>query len=469
MKKKQLLGWMSLFSLMCSAQTVYAQAEVTTQATPDQASYAAAVPVGSGLVSMTDDEMGNVEGQALLNLSYLAPTEDINPALAGVQVNAGNVGFYTLSMEAEVAINSNIRKLQLGCGGVNNANAAGCDIDIDRFSLGCIANTSGVCITLPPTGIQKTGANNDNSDNGQQIMRDLVLTNPFFQFAIRNPTSAATRQVVGVRIGAANVNGPMSFGSINQFSGFLTGAANLTMRGETDVSPTCRTPDVCPNTAGRSRYTGASAYLKLDDAEILNAGIYRVNYRDVTIDYDTVIRNGLQASVNGNRQTQALIAGLQLGAVVDEVVNSVELNRRCIRNLLGACSIVGGIADALLPLLRTGIGNYIKGELAAGLGTTAANLNTYQLPYNLRNVHQLEIDSDVFGITLSAENLQYPGFVAPVQRGWGLYLPNAFTLNIDDRVSTLVANIAGSSAARDGNIVGLEAPYRNCFGTLTFC
>lgn len=440
------------------------------------------LPALDGMVSLTDEELAQEQGQALFNLSYLAPGQSGNPYGGG-----SNIGFYTFGMEAEVSINANIKRLQVGCGGDNGAGA--CDLDIENFSLGCIANASGTCITLPPTGNQKAGAVADTLAN-QQRMKDFVLTNPFYQFAIRNPNSASTREIIGIRIGASSVNGPMSFGSLNTFSGYLTGAANLTMLGEIDVAATCKAPGNCPNSSGQSRYQDASAFLNLNNATILDLGcplIACVDYRDVTVNYgqgkgsnpDQISRTGLSAAVNGNRVTQAAILGLDLAGVVDDIIygsattDPLALNRRSIQGLIGW--VANGFADQLLPLLRDGIAVYIKQQLAGGLGLSTntngldARLNSYNLPYNLNNVHQLDVSSNLFGLAVSKESLQYPGYTAAVSKGWSMYIPNAFTLNIQDKVSTLVSNIAGSSNARDGNIVGLEAPYRNCWGTLTFC
>jgi len=151
---------------------------------------------------------------------------------------------------------------------------------------------------------------------------------------------------------------------------------------------------------------------------------------------------------------------------------NLELNRSnsCVR-ILGVCSGSFGadVGNALLPVLKGGIGDYIKGQLATGLGTTVNGLNTYQMPYNLNNVHQIDVNSDTFGIALSSKDIQYPGYIAAVNKGWSMYLQDAFTLNISDKVSNLVSNIASSSNARDGNITLLEKPYRNCYGNLTFC
>lgn len=433
----------------------------------------------SGLVSLSDEELSQTEGQALFNLGYLAPGQAGNPTPA-----VDNVGFYTLSIEAEVALNANIKKLQLGCGGINGAD--GCDIDVDNFSFGCIANATGVCITLPPTGIQKVGANNDNSVAGQQQMRDFVLSNPFYQFAIKNPNSASTREIVGIRIGAADVKGPLSFNSINSFSGYLTGVANVELRGQgpgrgnlpgdaDDVAVTCgASTSPCSGTRpGNGQNTfglDGSRSLGLDNDQACVLFLC-AEFKDLTASFTGIQRNNRPATVNGNRQTQALIDNLNLGnkntgeiGVVRAIVDSLEIERS--NSFLSA-----GLINFVLPLIQGQARDKIAAQLATGLGTTVAALddNSYRLPYNLKNVHQLEIDSDVFGITLSKQDMLYPGFVAPVTRGWGMYIPNGFTLDISDKTATFVQNISSSSEARDGNIVGLPAPFRNCYGTLTFC
>ncbi len=178
------------------------------------------------LHSLSDSEMSATTGQSLFTLQYLAPGDTGNTYTA----STGNIGFYTLGMEAEVSLNANIKTMQLGCGGVNGDGA--CDIDAQNVSFGCIANDAGVCITLPKTyASQPNGTAKNNADvlteaqeaSGnipyslinstltaspqvgnvtQNQMKDFVLSNPFFQFAIKNPNSASTREVVGFRIGA---------------------------------------------------------------------------------------------------------------------------------------------------------------------------------------------------------------------------------------------------------------------------
>ncbi|WP_026471255.1 hypothetical protein [Alkanindiges illinoisensis] len=479
----------------------------------------------STLQALDDEALAAETGQALFNLSYLAPGQAGNPMTSG-----SGIGFYTLGMEAELSINANIKKLQAGCGGINGAN--GCDLDIDNFSLGCIANSAGTCISLPKTGNQIDGAVTDNSIANQSQMKDFVLTNPFFQFAIKDPDTASTREVVGIRIGASNVKGPMSFGQINSFSGYLTVTANLSMIGGDNVAVTCRYPASCiapgANTSG-IRNNGASSwgapqtgniftgvrggkgtpsggYLGLGDDMILDIGLAHIRYQEALVSYQTVNRTGIGVLLNGNRQTQAQLAGINLAGVVNSIVygntdgsttvgaSPLELSDS------DAGALVGAFGPTLLPLLRGGIADQIKRQLAQGLliynsnstsnQTTIngksdeqihADLNSYILPYNVSNLHQANVDSPLFGLSLQQRSIQYPGYAAAVARGWSMYMPDAFTLNINSPVATqynsagtitqqgLINNILQSSNARDGNIVGLEPAYRTCYGGITYC
>lgn len=175
------------------------------------ASLVVAAPIGfaqplpssstSGLVALSDGEMSEANGQALFNLSYIAPTDAANLE----QARAGsNIGFYRLGLEAEVDLNVNARKLQLGCGGRNGA--GGCDIDIDNLSLSGISNT-------------REGRAGSSAK----------LTNPFVEFAIKNPNSASTREISGFRLSAEQVQGLLTAGTensavqngINSISGFI--------------------------------------------------------------------------------------------------------------------------------------------------------------------------------------------------------------------------------------------------------
>lgn len=154
--------------------------------------------MAASMKALSDRELSDINGQALMSLTYLAPGDATN------SMSADNIGFYKLGIEAEMELNTNIKKLQLGCGGVNGAGA--CDIDIDNLSLSGISSTS-----------------------DGRASSSATLTNPFIQFAIKNPNSASTREVVGIRLSAEKLVGLLTTGTensstangINSFSGYM--------------------------------------------------------------------------------------------------------------------------------------------------------------------------------------------------------------------------------------------------------
>jgi len=165
--------------------------------------------MAKSLQSLSDQELSDVSGQALLTLQYLQGTTQTDQK--GDTYNQSNIGFYKLGLEAVMELNANINKLALGCGGVNNSvRASSCDIDIDNISL------SG----LPA---------NANYTSDERAATSAKITNPFLQFAIKNPSSAATREVVGFRVSAEKISGLMTLGTensatpngINTFSGYM--------------------------------------------------------------------------------------------------------------------------------------------------------------------------------------------------------------------------------------------------------
>lgn len=157
------------------------------------------------MTELDDNALSQVEGQALLNLTY-------NQGVNSGSMQQSNMGFYRLGLAAELSLNANIKKLQLGCGG---SKGAGCDIDIDNIAL---------------TGI--------NPVDGSYVNSDFVLNNPFIEFAIDNPNSAATRQVAGFRLGALSALGMMSIGSNNNLKNLTDDKGINSLSGDIGVRVT---------------------------------------------------------------------------------------------------------------------------------------------------------------------------------------------------------------------------------------
>lgn len=438
------------------------------------------------MTSLDDESLADVTGQSLLTL--IKETD-----------SSQQLDFFKLGFQAELSLNANIKSLQLGCGGGNGAGK--CDIDMSNLSFGCVTNASGTCITLPATPGQPTGADPNNAVNNQAGLKDFVLTNPFFQFAIKGGNNASTRQVVGIRLGADKAVGPMSIGNLTSYSGYLTGLTNLNISAQTNIGVACQ-GGTAGCTSGAAKYSGipygmpsdgtvATGYLGVKDEEILNIlGLVKVRYQDMTIDTKAA-SSSANVKANGTRLTQVGISNLSLGKTVDDVVNGLTINQICATPIIGSgCDVLTGpqLANSLMPVLKTGIQIYMKQQALLGLDQPVPTqglfeldstystkltdlLNAYVLPYNLNNVHQLDINSNLFGIALTSlqEGIKYPGYTEAVGKGWSMYLQDAFTLNINDSLTTLMSNIVKNGNAKDGNITTLAPAYRNCFGSLTFC
>ena len=155
---------------------------------------------GHALTVLSDTELSDVEGQALLNL-------------ANSYDSSQGLNFHKMSIQALMELNLNVKTLQLGCGGDKGA---GCDIDISNIAL------SGLNPRIDTDGNPVFDANGRPSSSAS-------ITNPFIEFAIKG-NSAATREVVGFRVGAEQMLGLLTLGTdnvqnptdgIKSFSGYM--------------------------------------------------------------------------------------------------------------------------------------------------------------------------------------------------------------------------------------------------------
>lgn len=395
------------------------------------------VVVFAGMVPMNDSEMATVDGQALF---------------MSAQETSGSYTFYKMGLDTKLELNANIKELKLG------ETSTGIDIWAKNVAFGCTANASGVCV---------------DSASATQL-KPFVLTRPFIQIATKG-ANAATREVVGIRLGAENAAGPLSIGNFLSFSGYLSATGNITMQAQgtsnaDDIAVTCGASTApCP---GPLSGTGVNSFgldglrsMGLDNGSACVLSIC-AEFKDLTIGFGAVTRSNLPIVLNGRRQTQAFIQNAQLSSAVDSIVDSMEVIR--------SNSLPAGLINAIKGIISGSVKTQIKTQLATGLGTTVANLETYQIPFNVENLHSADINSSLFGLSFQKEaGVQYPGYAVPMQQGWSMYLPNAFTLSVSQPTTVFVNNIA-SGGARAGNIVQLPIPgagrvYDNCWGTSVFC
>ena len=344
---------------------------------------------GSDLQKMSDQELSDTTGQALMSLSYIAPSDTANLEARRSGGNT-NIGFYKLGLEAEVAIKENIKKLQLGCGGINGAN--GCDIDIDNLSLSGMADT-------------REG----------RVASDAVLTNPFLEFAIKNPTKASTREVVGLRVSAEKVLGLLTVGNnndvpngINSLSGYMVvnGYGNaVTKAGTFGLNP------------GETVYTTANINIPFcfsgcgNDVPLLAGYGQGSSGSNTGIKIPSMVAPFVVSNsvVSGTRLTTANVSAR---AQIPDIPISTNSGQ------LGA-SLQQPACIALVICLQD---TFFK------MNTTISNLSAnISFSEGLGYIHNLPINSP-FYLGLQQQALQWPGAVETANKGWWLSMQDPINL-----------------------------------------
>lgn len=353
----------------------------------------------SNLVSLSDEELAVETGQALLNMSHIAPTDASN-----TMSSANNISFYKLGMEAELEINANIRNLQLGCGGVNGAGA--CDIDIQNLAI------SGA-----PDRYDSNG--NPIFDNGR-ASTSAKLTNPFIEFAIKNSNSASTREVLGFRTSAEKMAGLLTLGTQNT-NNPADGIRNLS--GYMQIAPTSGVAT-----------TQQALFGKTNDqtiAGLLNINTLWSNLRSFTSLPNDSRTTGLVIPsmnvpfnipafpVNGKRRTTAYVDGITAN------VPSIALNRD---------------SGSLRVKLDRNLLWVVESTFYMGAGTSIDNLKmNITFSQALSMIHNIPLSGTGGYLSLQKQNLRWPGTNVDdvAQTGWWMSFKDPVqlgTLNIQEQV-----------------------------------
>ncbi len=343
---------------------------------------------GNAMQTLDDQALSEEVGQAAFYTSYIDQ--------GGTNPNA-NTGFYTLGLQGKVELNLNASRIQLGCGGLKGA---GCDIDLSQASL---------------TGIS-AGASGTYADS------DAVLTNPFIQLAIKNPGSLATRQVVGLNLGAQGALGQLSIGK-------NTNTAAQQSNGTADPA----------NNSGINRLSGS-----------IGLSLGQVSLTNVHTDL------GLSGSATTNPFFQQLV-----------------LNRQSMITDLGPISAnatVSGLATLFLPFPISLSNVHVNNQPLAAVHNLLVQ-DPSSTPSN-------RVAAKDISLSLQSESVRWPtvgGFNAiAAQQGWWMSLPSV-TVNPLTTNQYVYIPIGTALSGAFGGRVDLAAldlnqyPIQNCFGSLKFC
>lgn len=162
----------------------------------------------SGMQPLSNADMSDVTGQALFVADRIAAS-----AISGAPAVDSNITFYRMGLDADLAMNANINRMQLGCGGVNNRIIVGCDIDLSNVGfMGLNSNTNSSGCAIGTEGTSGCASS------------DFILHRPYIELAILN-AGTVNQQLVGFNIGSQTATGFLSLGrtysagQINQETG----------------------------------------------------------------------------------------------------------------------------------------------------------------------------------------------------------------------------------------------------------
>ncbi|MBJ9986001.1 hypothetical protein IAE19_11200 [Acinetobacter sp. S40] len=400
----------------------------------------------SGLITMSDSELAATEGQALMSLSYIAPNDSTN--LEKIRDSSSNIGFYRLGMEAKVELNANIANLQLGCGGANGANT--CDIDIKNVSL------SGLNDGTVASGTQLGSPTFTNP----RASTSAQITNPFFEFAIKNPQTASTRQMVGFRLSAEAIEGLLSLGldnnnslsstdGIQSLSGYLQLAA---LKGEVSTQAStfgAAGSDGCAAKVGGANGTCQAIAGKLDLGVfgsrdfVSYTSAHTSDTQGISVPSMTVpFTKNTTSVITGNRMTAAIVNNINVA------ISSIPLD--CARSDRASAAACGNVATSsyvnqlgvdLIDYAAYSAGQSVspngdssscvriiicfvstaKFKMASGSSLNGLNLNvTFAEALNM--FHNIPLRGTGGYLALQSQVLRWPGANSDdiAQKGWWL-------------------------------------------------
>lgn len=363
------------------------------------------------MTAMTNEELDGVSGQALIVL------ENIKGVNVTSGLGTGNWSDFTytrMGLDARLSLNANMDKLQLGCGGFNEVIRTGCDVDLDyvRF-MG--RNGTNPCAMSTDTSNACYGGGN------------FVLTRPYVEIATKG--NAATREVVGIKVGAQQADGYMGIGR-----NYTNGQTNLENGGSCNPANAGAQALACHsgiNTVSGYLHTEMSARIPIS-ITLLGSGTACFGNTSPSLGSDDCgVAQTFYRDIVGTRVTELRAPGIQL-------------------------QLSGGI----IGLLGSGYADVTEA---------------------LRFVHGFAIaNTNDFFISFQRERISYPGYAKtaasyayPANAGWWMNVPDVKAVDIAGPSISLGLGAAIDALSSPGvaltNIELNSVAPSNCWGNSRFC
>jgi hypothetical protein len=269
------------------------------------------------------------------------------------------------------------------------------------------------------SGLGNSASSNTGSDSDRaaRVGSSAVLTNPFIQFAIKNPDSASTREVVGINLSSEKAMGLITFGlensdtpnGINTLSGFMTVAATSGLAKVNGFGTSLVSGEAAKGAQTQS-YTGVAIKGKASGVNFTTKS-YNLNLRDSATGSNVLngILNLPQQDITGKRISSAI---LKANATVNDIAISGNI-----------------VANALLII-----------NLDRETTGTIKNLKVdATIDEGLNFFHKASLNGTPASLSLQSQDLQWTANKSVAARGWWLEFSNP--IDIGDITPSKAVNI----------------------------
>lgn len=370
---------------------------------------------GFAMVPLDDEGLAQVAGKGLFVSDYIAPT--------GATGSNTDFNFYRMGLDVELALNANIDKMQLGCGGFNETAAPNaCDIDMDFVRL---------------MGLNSAG--NGPSPLGAES--DFVLTRPYIEIAVRG--DGTLREVAGIKVGSQQASGYFGVGRE-----YLDGQDNM------EVGGTC-------GSGGQAGDAGDGAA-----RSACHSGINRISgYMNVELSAVLPLTNGVDGYACFGLLSNSVSNG---GPCYASDSDGVWKNGKRLFS-----EIIGTRVSQMRQVVELDLD-------AQALGFISIDHAYANLIQDLKTLHGFALnDTGDFFLSFQREEIAFPtydktGYSYPANAGWWMNVPEVTVTDVVGAEVDLggLINALGNLSYPGGDTYNSNlqvSPPNNCYGSYSFC
>lgn len=372
----------------------------------------AALPIMSGVAVAQLRDMGDKDLEVVSARGLLESDKIVASSITGTPAVDSGLTFYRMGINADLAFNANINRLQLGCGGANNRLVVGCDIDLSNVGfMGLNTSNNTPC---------PIGASAGACPNGT----DFIMRRPYIELAIANDNTPQ-RQVVGFSLGSQSATGFLSVGQV-----YTTNSVNQ------ETGATCYYAAQC--NSGINMFSGyiAPTFTGAVGGTLTTLGFIPIGGYTACFSLAASPYCPASTPVNGTAATPITCT-------------------RCASVLTSAQA--AGAAVALGIPVNIGVTAYVYEALSIIHGLSFAGVPNFDISVQRQQV--------------AYPNYNKTGWDVTANTGWWMGVPGNVFINIPNvtgpNLDALGTLLSGAATLANQNLG--QTPASNCYGSYKFC